>query len=318
MTNVIAQKPSVLVMMATYNGEKYVAEQIDSILAQEGVDVTLLISDDGSSDSTAEICNRICEADNRVSFRKNKVNLKPAANFMNMVYEANPCAYDYFAFSDQDDFWLSNKLSRAIEAMTASGIGPRLYYSDICNVDADLKGGEREYAVFRAFQYSLKLLMTINWALGCTMVFNSEFCSVAQRYKPSNWLRIHDVWMHMIALSCGWSVPDLDSSNIKRRITGNNVVGSMNLGRFGSQRIKIAISTIFDLNPDHFSFKMAEELVSGYGDLIPADNLEFLNTYRTGCKSFLKRVKFAFDPGFKGPYSVENFMFTIKMLLNAY
>lgn len=72
MTSEMAQKPSVLVMMATYNGEKYVAEQIDSILAQEGVNVTLLISDDGSSDSTAEICNRICEADNRVSLGKTK------------------------------------------------------------------------------------------------------------------------------------------------------------------------------------------------------------------------------------------------------
>ena len=61
MINEMAQKPSVLVMMATYNGEKYVTEQIDSILAQESVNVTLLISDDGSSDGTPSICKRCAE-----------------------------------------------------------------------------------------------------------------------------------------------------------------------------------------------------------------------------------------------------------------
>ena len=66
-------------MMATYNGEKYVAEQIDSILAQEGVNVTLLISDDGSSDSTPSICSRYAQdmpMFNLASMRKTRVSLE--------------------------------------------------------------------------------------------------------------------------------------------------------------------------------------------------------------------------------------------------
>ena len=54
----------------------------------------------------------------------------------------------FFAFSDQDDYWMPNKLGKAIEAISSAGEGPRLYYSDVCNVDEHLNGGSREYGAF--------------------------------------------------------------------------------------------------------------------------------------------------------------------------
>ena len=86
MSDTLEQVPSVLVMMATYNGEKYVSEQIDSILVQEGVNVTLLISDDGSSDATPRICSRYAEDLPNVRFSVNEKNKGLAKNFMDMLY----------------------------------------------------------------------------------------------------------------------------------------------------------------------------------------------------------------------------------------
>lgn len=102
-------KPSVLVMMASYNGEKFITEQIDSILSQKGVDVTLRICDDGSNDSTPSICESYTSKYDNVLFEVNKVNKGLAKNFMDMVYDDNALGFNYYAFSDQDDVWLPEK-----------------------------------------------------------------------------------------------------------------------------------------------------------------------------------------------------------------
>ena len=99
----------VAILMSTYNGEKYLDEQIGSILAQEGVDVTLYIRDDGSSDRTAEIIKYYCKRYHNVSFTQGE-NLGVGNSFMQLVYDAKD-VYDYYAFADQDDIWLRDKLS---------------------------------------------------------------------------------------------------------------------------------------------------------------------------------------------------------------
>lgn len=312
-----ANKPSVLVMMATYNGECYVAEQIESILAQKDVTVTLHISDDGSTDSTCAICEGFACRFENVLFRQNATNKGLAKNFMDMVYGADPDVYDYFAFSDQDDFWLPEKLAKAVEAIERAGAGPRLYYSDVCNTDAELQGGENEYTSFAPYAQSLKLLLTVNWASGCTMVFNSEFASKLQEYEPKTWPRIHDGWVHLVALSCGWTVPDLEHAYIKRRISGQNEVGQRGLGAPTVGRL---VKNVFNLRKGstHFGTVSARELLNGYsGYMAPAakgDIEEFVNGY----SSLRTRIKLLCDKGYFGPYHKENQLYKIKMFLNVY
>lgn len=319
MTNEIAQKPSVLVMMATYNGEKYVAEQVDSILAQDGVDVMLLISDDGSCDSTPQICARYVQNTPNVHFSVNKSNKGVAKNFMDMLYDSDAKSFDYFAFSDQDDYWMPNKLGKAIEAITAAGEGPRLYYSDVCNVDEQLNGGSSEYSAFGPYSDSFGLLLTVNWASGCTMVFNSAFASVLQQYVPSVWPRLHDGWVHLVARSTNAQVPDLDHAYIKRRISGQNQVGERGLGSLGFQRIAMMPVYLFkrDANP-HWAVKAASELIKGYSQIMDKGCLDLCDTFISAEKSLVKRIKLAFSFEFKSPYPVENILFPIKMLLNKY
>lgn len=317
MTNGMAQKPSVLVMMATYNGEKYVAEQIDSILAQEGVNVTLLISDDGSSDGTPQICARYAQNTPNVHFFVNKCNKGLARNFMDMLYDSDVRSFDYFAFSDQDDYWMPNKLSKAIEAIAAAGEGPRLYYSDVCNVDEQLNGGSREYNVFNSYADSLGLLLTINWASGCTMVFNSVFASVLQQYVPRDWPRIHDGWVHLVARALNAQVPDLEHAYIKRRISGQNQVGERGLNRLSVQRIKIIAKSM--LGPsEHDLTHAAALLLDGYADSMNDEDRELVHRFVDGRHSFINRLGMMFDPAFVQPIPLENLMFKGKMLLNVY
>lgn len=314
-----AVKPRVLVMMATYNGERYLAEQIDSILVQEDVAVSLLVSDDGSSDGTCAMCEDYARRFENVQFRVNPQNKGLAKNFMDMLYESNLGKYDFFAFSDQDDYWMSCKLIKAIEKLKRSGSGPRMYYSDVCNVDSELNGGSREYRPFAAKSGSLGLLLTVNWASGCTMVFNREFAQKLSEYKPQEWPRIHDGWIHLVALACGWAVPDLENSYIKRRLSGENQVGERGLGRIDLARIRMMFHwLVSDGGNPHWGTRTAKYALEGYSRYMPKENISLLKQYARAPKSLLMRLKLCVDPRFKSPYRQENILYSVKMILNKY
>lgn len=105
----------VLVLLATFNGIKWLPEQVDSILGQTGVSVRLLVSDDMSIDGTAEWLRELSNKDDRITLLPHLRKFGSAAtNFYRLILDADISAYDYFAFSDQDDIWEHDKLSRHI------------------------------------------------------------------------------------------------------------------------------------------------------------------------------------------------------------
>ena len=104
----------VTVLMSTYNGKRFLKEQIESILNQSGVEVTLVIRDDGSSDGTKEILKEYGRLDNvKVLFGENE---GPAMSFMSLVRGAE-METEYLAYADQDDIWLPEKLKEAVSAI---------------------------------------------------------------------------------------------------------------------------------------------------------------------------------------------------------
>ena len=106
------------VLMSTYNGEKYLRNQLDSILAQqlpEGMELKVVVRDDGSTDSTLAILEEYTKNNNdKVSYYIGE-NLKPARSFWHLVHNCEQS--DYYSYSDQDDVWFPDKLSRAINAI---------------------------------------------------------------------------------------------------------------------------------------------------------------------------------------------------------
>ena len=218
-------KCTVCVLMSTYNGEKYLEEQIDSILAQKGCKVQLLVRDDGSSDGTIGILQKYHE-EGYLEYYTGE-NLKPAKSFMDLLYNA-PKA-EYYAFCDQDDIWMPQKLAEAIkilqERKNASNNNIVLYFSNLIDVDANntlLKERHLENHVYIDLQ---SVLVRCSWIFGCTQVFTYELKElVKQSYHPKK-QPMHDIWVAMICAMYGEIVYD-DRSFIHYRQHGRNVVGA--------------------------------------------------------------------------------------------
>lgn len=217
---------SVAVLMSTYNGEKYLREQIDSILAQEGVSVSLFVRDDGSSDGTERILKEYAEKDARVRYEMCE-NVGVGNSFMNLLYSV-PDTFDYYAFSDQDDIWLPEKLAEAIKMLERSGA--LLYASNQECVDKDGNSLGLRYAEEREIFLSPVQIMERNMISGCTMVFGKNFRDILaeETNRPSESLlrnRIHDVWLAAVAAVCGKIEYD-KRAFIQYRQHENNVVGA--------------------------------------------------------------------------------------------
>lgn len=250
---------SVAVVMSTYNGEKYLREQLDSILCQAGVEVSLFVRDDGSSDGTKGILSDYAEkyGNVHVEFAEN---VGVGESFMNALY-STPDTFDYYAFADQDDIWLKEKLSVATEVLEESG--KSLYASNQENVDKDgnslgLRWKQNDERVF----LTPEGIISTNVLCGCTMVFTNEFKRIIadRAVRPSSVvlrLKNHDGWIALIAAMSEAIVYD-NNSYIKYRQHGNNVVGAYKTS-FG-KKLKAKFKKLFRPELRNYRSHTAREL----------------------------------------------------------
>lgn len=127
--------PLLSIGMPVYNGEKYVGQALDSLLTQNFKDFELIISDNASTDNTAEICKRYLERDNRIKYYRNEVNIGALVNFNNLV---NYATAPYFMWASHDDMWEPSYISKLINIME-SDKSIVLGFSDFDNIDEDDK-----------------------------------------------------------------------------------------------------------------------------------------------------------------------------------
>ncbi len=311
-------RPKVCVFMATYNGEKYLPEQIDSILTQEGVDLTLVIRDDGSTDSTVAICEQYARNHANIDFTVNVRNKGCALNFMDMIYAVNVDEYDFFAFSDQDDYWLPEKLVKAIiQLKKITEESPALYYSEVLNTDSNLENGHTEYGPFAESAYSLKMLLLVNWATGCTMVWNRKMCHLLKKAPLQEVPRMHDSWVHLVALTCGKVYADFDHSYIKRRITGANQVGERNFGEFDSTRLCQHAKRFFTVSK-HDHTRLANNLLKFYSTDMYPDSFNTVQQFVNGANSLRIRCHMAMDSDYRVPSRKETLLVRFRLIANRY
>lgn len=229
-------KPSVAVLMSSYNGEKYIKEQIESILAQKDVDITLYVRDDGSTDDTVGIIRSYLKNGN-VKLLVDGKNLRPGLSFLTLlkrVVKSEP-EYDYYAFADQDDIWLEEKMIRAVE-MIKDSEKPALY----CSNQIIYRNGVQEGLRFsEPPEMSLIGHITKNDFSGCTMLLDKALAGIVASKKSPNQAflipRCHDSWVYLLACVEGNIFYDHDSYILYRQHE-NNVVGVKHLSFF--ERVK--------------------------------------------------------------------------------
>ena len=187
---------SVAVLMSSYNGEKYLREQLDSILNQKDVDVHLHIRDDGSTDATLDIIREYIAANpGKISLTTGE-NLGPGRSFMELLYNA-PDTYDYYAFSDQDDVWLDDKLIAGIRVL--KGRQKEVYAGNLMCVDKDLNEIGLQNPNPR-LDFSPYSLMILNKGTGCTIIFSARIHALLKEearrpHAPFPTTRLHDAWV---------------------------------------------------------------------------------------------------------------------------
>ena len=177
----------VAVLMSTYNGENYMKEQIESILNQRGnFELDLWVRDDGSTDATKKILMQY-EIEKKLHWYEGR-NLKPALSFMDLIKHCEN--YDYYAFADQDDYWMPDKLWTGI--MQIKDIKtPSLYCSNAELVNDKLKSLGRD--VYKCDpKTDIYTLACAGGLLGCTMIFNCALAQMIQNYSIPERLVMHD------------------------------------------------------------------------------------------------------------------------------
>lgn len=210
----------VLVLMATYNGQEHLAEQLDSILNQEGVEVFVRVSDDCSTDNTFRILETYASEHDNIEIIYNSTHQSKTRTIMQLVYDAPVESYDYIALANQDDIWLSGKLAAGTDHISANTSRPELYYAGSVCIDARGRviGDEFDgYEVCASHPGSL--LLVRNWALGCTMLMNGALVKLLRRRPVFDFARSYDTWIHAVALYCdGYVFCDLPHCYVDRRL----------------------------------------------------------------------------------------------------
>lgn len=221
-------KPTVHILLATYNGAQFLTEQLDSIARQTHSAWTLTISDDGSTDNTlalvAEFAARITQPLTVLQGPRQKSSTR---NFCHLIQNTPTVeASDLYAFCDQDDVWLDNKLERAVEWHAQhQSHAVRLYCSRTQFVDEQLKPIGLSPGIQRPPSFGNALVQNI--ASGNTMVMSHDVLLAQKKVKPEHsvW---HDWTTYLVATALGGMVCFDDQPSLLYRQHGGNVIGANN------------------------------------------------------------------------------------------
>lgn len=281
---------NVAILMSTYNGEKYLEEQVKSIISQDYTDWHLYIRDDGSTDNTVSLIKKITRDNEKITFlNENKPkNLGVTGSFMDLL--ANTKA-QYYMFSDQDDYWKQDKIQKSILLLKQHNHKrkPICVYTNLQIVDDNLEGNE--LLLTKTWQDFPKLFFTNN-LYGCTMLFNN-FLKEKIKFNRLNYdnIYVHDWWLALVCAIFG-EIYYLDEPTILYRQHYGNQIGAT------SKNINVLIKRLFSKSKDEKSLQstilFAEELEKLYGAELKSSNIQgYVKNYATilNKSSFFNNLK---------------------------
>ena len=210
----------VQVLLSAYNGEKYLREQLDSILSQQYKNITLLIRDDGSTDGTLDILEEYKRNYENVAYYAGE-NIGIQNSFFELMKMADKDA-DYYAFSDQDDVWLPGKIERAVAMLEREEQEqPLLYGGKVIYANENLE--IMETVPFRNLKEpGIGNALVENIFTGCTEVFNRELLEKVTLCLPTCEI-LHDWWLYMCGSCFGKVIYDQEGYILYRQHSHNQV-----------------------------------------------------------------------------------------------
>jgi len=215
----------VLVLLASYNGEAWIREQIESVLAQKDVEVAVLVGDDCSQDNTMHIVKEMA-CDPRISILKSQGRSGGAGqNFLRLLENSDLSGFDFVAFCDQDDIWLEHKLARAITEMDKAGVDG---YS--APVLAFWPDGREQLLLQNRVVTDLDYIFE-GAGQGCTFTLRQDFALRVRDFLKENRMQLksvhyHDWLVYSLARAWGrgWIFDDM--VGVRYRQHGNNDTGA--------------------------------------------------------------------------------------------
>lgn len=256
----------IAILMATYNGEQYLGEQIDSLLAQTFSDWHLFIHDDGSTDHTVSIVREyVRQQPERITLLEYPSQGGACNNFLSLLERVEA---PYYMFCDQDDVWNKDKIQTEMERMQlieekATGSHPVLVYSDLMVVDASLRTLSNSFfdysGIYPEFLTTFSELGAANPTTGCTMLFNQAVKDLLSFPLPD--AVMHDALITLYTLKAKGSLVCIRKPLLSYRQHDSNTLGADEKGNHSfAQRLYHCQRTV-RLNREQY--RMLQELHYG-------------------------------------------------------
>ena len=214
----MSTKTEIDVLLATYNGSKFLESFLISLLAQKNVTINLIVSDDHSSDSTRQIL--INYSQHFESFRLlTGPGAGPSKNFLFLMRHAKS---NFIAFADQDDVWDENHLINAIRRLGSQLLTPSLTYCDVVEFQGNFER-QKQWPNLKESPSFVSFLFQ-NYARGCTIVFNQPLNQIILKDSDSPNIIMHDWWLTLNAFLNGDVIYE-PRAEVFYRLHSGNVIG---------------------------------------------------------------------------------------------
>ncbi len=302
---------TVAVLLSTFNGEKYIKDQIDSLLSQQGVSLKIVIRDDGSSDKTVDILNDYIQGNPNITLLCEK-NCGVELSFQKLCcYASANVDADYYAFCDQDDIWMPDKLYVAISILERYNQSqPNLYFSNLLMVDEKLNSIGNLFACDEV-KISKRMSLLQVFTYGCTCVFNKkalkDYC-VAGYDKNLK----HDNWIYILSMFLGNVYYD-KTPHILYRQHGDNLSGKKVSGIYlFLQRLNNA----FYKEWGHEFELYSSTLIECFKDCLNDEDYLYANCIATYRKRFKNKVYLFFSPTYRTGHLSKDLAIKTRVLFN--
>lgn len=299
----------IAVLLSSYNGEKYIVEQIESILNQQLKNALLhiYVRDDGSTDRTVELVKNMAEADERIHIRCGQ-NIGSNASYFTLIHEVS--GYDFYAFSDQDDVWDEDKIQTAVDQLMASGKRCVLYGSPSRLTNEALE----PYGLTQTMRRPITLYNSLiqNFLPGHSQVMDDALLKVLAKINNYEGIHVYDSFITNMAVIHGSVLFD-NTPHTRYRQHQNNQIG------FGDQGSGWIINRLKRIkkNESHLYARQIAFIRNGQDAYLSPDEKNEIDQFLSE-GGFLTRLGYVLRSKLFRQRKLETLAFKLLYLLGGY